>query len=279
MTKDQIYRIWRPDDSPWSRWVKPVLFSYMVEQELPAPGTLRRKWEVPHSSDTAIIVNMPGEEGVALGLALSEAGYRPIPVYNACPYATYDPLSDEIPSISDAKRVDTLALVDVVPIMSAISRFALELEAAQLPPTALPAFLVDENRQSGGQSLRALNGSTIVRSSHPRIFHQPNSLRNMVIAIVVIQTKRKFRTDLIQVLLAWQAGGLIIAEQEAWQPWDPRDLTVKPPSLIPLLWHRLQAKFGYRRNHLGLSANWCAQAAVKSAWGRGCAAGILRSRF
>ena len=74
MTKDQIYRIWRPDDSPWSRWVKPVLFSYMVEEELPAQGTLRRKWGIPHSSDTAIIVDMPGEEGVAVGLALSESG-------------------------------------------------------------------------------------------------------------------------------------------------------------------------------------------------------------
>jgi hypothetical protein len=252
MTKDQIYRIWRPDDSPWSRWVKPVLFSYMVEEELPPPGTLRRKWEVPHSSDTAIIVNMPGEEGVAVGLALSEAGYRPIPVYNACPYATYDPLSDEIPWISNPKRVDTLALVDVVPIMSAIARFALELEAAQLPPTALPAFLVNENRQSGWSVSSGVewfdNRSFITSADFPsaKFFKEHGASR-----IVVIQTKRKFRTDLLQVLLEWQAGGLIIAEQEAWQRWDPRDLTVKPPSLIPLLWHRLQAKFGYRRNLSG----------------------------
>jgi hypothetical protein len=253
MTKDQVYKIWRPADSPWSPWVKAVLFSYMAEHQLPPPGTLQRKWEVPRSTNTtAIIVDIPGETGVTLGLALCQSGYRPIPVYNACPYATYERFAEEVSSILNPRTEVAPALVEVAPIMSALGRFAQELEAAQLPPTASPAFLIDGNRH-GGRSVSSDSGWFDNRSFITSAdFPSSKFLKEHGVSrIVVIQMNRRFRTDLQQVLLTWQAEGLVIAEQEAWERWDPKNVRVKTPSVVLLLWHRLTAKFGYSRNLSG----------------------------
>ena len=76
------------------------------------PETTRRKWDIPQSNATAVIVDAPGEDGVELGLALCDGGYRPIPVYNACPYATYDPFSAEVPSIQNPAAILNPALVE-----------------------------------------------------------------------------------------------------------------------------------------------------------------------
>jgi hypothetical protein len=254
MTRDQIYEIWRPSDSPWSRWVKPGLFSFMGDEELSAPGASRWKWEVPPPNGTAIVANLPGDAGVALGLALCfQGGYRPIPVYNACPYATYDRFLNEIVSVlNPMKPVAGPALIEVAPIMSAIARFSLELKAAQLPPAAPPAFLIDEHRHGASSYSMPVyrwfdNRSFLTTADFPSAsFFKVQGVSR----IVVIQRKGQFQTDLLQVLLAWQSGGLTIAEQEPWEPWDPRVINVKPPSVFRSLWDRW-VRLGYHRNPSG----------------------------
>lgn len=74
MTKEQIYDIWKPAESSWSAWVKPMLFSFLGEPELESPPRPVAKCEVPLSANTAIVADLPGAEGVRFGVALSRQG-------------------------------------------------------------------------------------------------------------------------------------------------------------------------------------------------------------
>jgi len=249
MTREQIYEIWHPLDSPWSRWVKSVLFSYLGDKELKATRPSTRRWEVPHASDTAIVADLPGVAGVALGLTLcAEGGYRPVPIYNACPYAMCEPPSGEFPSIVRAEPRPAPAVVDLAPIMSALCWGAEDLAAAKLPPAAPPVFLIDENRRGTLPDPGWFDNRSFVSTAD---FPSAKLLRQQGVSrVVLMQTGPKIQADLLQVLFAWQQDGIAIARQKPWEPWIPQVFKVKQPSLIALLWHWL-LKFGYRRNASG----------------------------
>ena len=88
--KDEIFRIWAPPESPWSPWAKPVLFSFM-DSAFGVPHVRSIVFDggwVPAPGSTAIVVDLPGEEGVMWGLKLAGLGYRPVPLYNALPFGT-----------------------------------------------------------------------------------------------------------------------------------------------------------------------------------------------
>ena len=100
MSVDAIYQAWAPDDAAWSTWVKPASFAFTgsiaaadkAEDSTADSGT-RLDLSVasrlpPPDGKTAIVIDLPGEESVWFGLALAEAGYRPIPLYNAVPGPT-----------------------------------------------------------------------------------------------------------------------------------------------------------------------------------------------
>src|SRR6266498_1776101 len=89
MTYDSIYEIWRPDNSPWTQWVKPVVFPFLRPPAHERDDYVIQDWRIPLCADAAIIVDLPGAEGVSAGIAMARAGYRPVLVYNACPNADY----------------------------------------------------------------------------------------------------------------------------------------------------------------------------------------------
>src|SRR5262249_42099185 len=67
-------------------WAKPVLFAQLAtgvwtvpESDAPAPYDV---FWAPSTGRTAIIVDLPGIDAVAFGLALAARGYRPVPLYN-----------------------------------------------------------------------------------------------------------------------------------------------------------------------------------------------------
>src|SRR6476659_5556779 len=67
MTKEQIFSIWAPDDSLWSRWAKPVLFAYM-DAVLPAVSVAESasdlSWCAAANDRVALVLDLPGAEGV-----------------------------------------------------------------------------------------------------------------------------------------------------------------------------------------------------------------------
>src|SRR6185503_17357155 len=104
---------------------------------------LSPEWEfswVPTPNEGALLIlDLPGAEGVAAGLALTARGFRPVPLYNAIPLATpFSPGNtlDESPPV-----------VEVLPIVRALDAATPRLALAELPHDAPTAFLLDSLRR------------------------------------------------------------------------------------------------------------------------------------
>src|SRR5207253_352719 len=142
--------IWAPRESVWSPFAKPVLFSYMTGSQASESAELNKEWDMRCDQDTVLFVDAPGPEGVSIGLCAAASGYRPIPLYNACPFAYEDPDPHTIPSIlSVPSRQPSSApsAVDVVPIMTSLLRGTDALSHFDLRASAPAAFLLDEHRR------------------------------------------------------------------------------------------------------------------------------------
>ena len=89
MTREQVYVLWAPSGAIWSRWVKPVVFASlprtMVEPMENIATHVSATWAPVEDERTALVLDLPGTEGVAIGLSLAEMGYQPIALYNAHP--------------------------------------------------------------------------------------------------------------------------------------------------------------------------------------------------
>src|SRR2546421_135826 len=81
----------------------------------------------------ALLVEMPGVEAVAMGLALAAAGYRPVPVFNGSP----PPIKPRHPRVPSPVSP---AVVDVESVLAAIVGGADTLRNLKILPTAPPAF-------------------------------------------------------------------------------------------------------------------------------------------
>jgi hypothetical protein len=266
MTKQSLFEAWAPPGSIWSRWAKPVLFSQMdsiardenVAPELPVDVS----WAVDSDRATAIVVDLPGAQGVKVALSLAAIGYRPVPLYNACP----------------APAGDT-ALVDVRPILTALASAASSLQSLGLPDGAPPVFLLDANRNTaavarppemvvdksadlpplsdaaGGTAVGTSSSATFDNRSIslPTDFPSANLLLSRGIRrIVLIQPRRtEPQADLSHSLLRWQQAGLTILAVAIDEPDLPRPITIKRPRAYRLLWYNLLAKLGLRANPLG----------------------------
>ena len=226
MNRPEALALWAPADSPWSPWTKPVLFSFLPEETPDAfPPVGHPPWQVPFVADAALLVDLPGAEGLELGVDLARVGYRPIPLYNACPYP-FPPDTFELP-LPVARPLST---VNVVPILEALGRQTGRLREIVLPPAAPPAFLLDARRHH--PALPAVgslfdNRSVVRESDLPTAaFLRAHGLRQLVL----VQLEPNLPHDLRVVLRGWQAGGLAVARQIVGQPWTPQTL------VLPRLW-------------------------------------------
>ena len=133
------FQRWAPPDSPWSDWVKPVLFASFQGAPIFAdvkvapvaePDVTAIISAIPRAErDTFVIVDQPGITALAAGLELARRGFRPVVLFNGV---------DGIP-----------ALVPVDVVAGALFAWADTLAALPLAPDAPPAFLLDSRRMSG----------------------------------------------------------------------------------------------------------------------------------
>src|SRR5215475_108445 len=143
MNKEEIFSIWAPENSIWSRWAKPVLFAHLDSALSYIPVTSAPtdvSWSPPSDKRVAIVLDLPAADGVLMGLALAGQGYRPLPLYNALPL----PFGETLLSPATISRV---AAVDVLPIISVLRTGAKLLAELKLPSDAPPTFLLDANRR------------------------------------------------------------------------------------------------------------------------------------
>jgi hypothetical protein len=248
MTNESIYQIWRPENSPWSKWVKPVIFSFLSPGDHGHGEYPVRDWKVSLHPDTTIIADLPGAEGVSAGIALARVGYLPVLVYNACPTGAYDVASPEFVSIRNSQPITPPVAVDMSSILKAICATTKELASLALSAQAPPVFLLDGNR--GGIGIHYGPGwfdnrSFVTPSDFPTADYFS---RHGVSKVILLQPTRDIKADLLQVLLRLQREGMTIATQTPWDLWAPSLLTVKPPMFVISAWEWLRRKLGYRRD-------------------------------
>jgi len=254
MNREEAFSIWAPEDSPWSPWSKAVLFSFMPDEIPDLANPPAAAWKVPLVRDAALLVELPGASGVEAGIALARAGYRPIPLYNACPWGL-DDSGFSISNALSAKPVNVPSVIDVEPILRALKRETGALKAAALPSSAPPAFLLDANRANAGFSpeMGWFDNRSVVRESDlpSASYLLAQGIRQIVLIRARLGAGRSLRSDLQAVLLSWQAGGLSITEQTVMEAWAPAEVVVPRPSVLALWWNRLALRFGYRLNSAG----------------------------
>jgi len=239
MKPEGIFQIWAPDEIEWSRWAKPILFAELGLVPQSSVSDPLDNWKnfdthlIPDPrGDTAVIVDLPGEESVMMGLALAQKGYRPVPLYNSC----------SGPS----------AVVNVNSIKYLLSQEAMDLQQMKIAFDARPAFLLDANRMREG--LNAAAGEFDNRwMVFPQDFPSANFLLSRHIrGILLIQPKvGQPRNDLAHVLLRWQEAGVRIFEMVPNSTNQPAELIVARPTYFKSIWYRVLALMGLRRNSTG----------------------------
>lgn len=233
LTNEECYAVWAPDDSPWSLWAKPVLFT-----RLDVDGTQQCDADFkpgeapplpPFAPDLAIIVDLPADDAVRAGFLLARAGWWPVPLFNA----TNGPKP----------------LVNVVPCASLLRAGAEILQRCDRKPDAPPAFLIDSMRMTGVAKPGDYDNRSMVM---PQDFPSATFLRSRGIRDVLVIQKRLTPTgqDLDHVLLRWQQAGLTLWAMSADLD-KRRELTVSEPSMFRKAWYRFRTLLGLRRNNVG----------------------------
>ena len=242
MTKEEAFAIWAPPGAAWSLWVKPVLFAHLphafepIEREL---AQIDLDWAPPADGNTALVIDLPGRQGVQVAVLLASVGYRPIALYNAAPGPRAAPMGGQ-------------PTVDVWPILDAIGGLTPLLARQQLPYAALPAFMLDANRR---QALGPITpGRFDNRSiSFPTDFPSANLLlsRGIQQALLVQLHGNQPEADLAHTLHRWQDAGIEIRVKQWELPGPALPCRVGRPSLYRHLWYRLGVVLRLRRNPLG----------------------------
>ncbi|HET7545899.1 MAG TPA: hypothetical protein VFK05_38790 [Polyangiaceae bacterium] len=258
LSREQTFDLWAPASSPWSPWVKPVLFAYLPE---PAPTQLSAAptiplnvaaWAPAADGSCSVLIDLPGVLSVRLAEALVLQGYRPVPLFNAVPFP-----------LRGADSGAMLPLVDVDSIADALqaasARLAEHLRA--LPPEAPPAFLLDANRRSGRPPEPGAfdNRSLSLPTDFPSAaFLQSRGIARALLALDsahALASDGQPEADLAHTLLRWQEAGIRIescaidSDLELHSP--PHRITVERPRWYRAIWHNALSVLGLRRNPLG----------------------------
>ena len=247
MNKEEIFFIWAPEDSLWSCWAKPVLFAHLdrVLQYAEPESSVDASWSPESTERIALVLDLPGTDGVTLGIALAARGYRPVPLYNAIP----------IPSAWAA--VPSASAVDVVPIVRALGNGAERLAQCSVAPDAPPAFLLDANRQGGLRTMlpnefdnRSVSFTTDFPSAN---FLQANGISRV---LLVQKISRIPQSDLAHTLRRWQDGGLVLERISLDFLAAPEHFEVAKPSWYGMMFQRVFAAFGFHRSMKGGFGGW-----------------------
>jgi len=239
----EAYRIWAPDEADWSLWAKPTPFAQPSpsapgdappvggEQFSREPGSSRLSFNAL-DPETALVIDLPGVESVAVGLEAAALGWRPVPVFNA----TNGP-KPEVPQAELLYR------------LQAATALLAELD---LSPDAPPAFLLDARRRGSGS--RPAPGTFDNRwMVFPQDFPSANRLLANEVrrAVVVTSPGAALAEDLRHVLRRWQEAGLPIltAEIGSQRPSEPVDVP-RPPRFRNFFYVAL-AMLGLYRNSAG----------------------------
>jgi hypothetical protein len=242
MTNYEVFKIWAPDGVLWTEWVKPVLFAGMADidryiAEKSELNDVNINWMEAARTDTALILDLPGEEGVAESLLLAEMGYRPVPLYNGV-----------------FNKFESAVVVAVRGLVRALYDGASTLKTTVIRNDAPPVFMLDSLRMRGADK------SPGTYDNRWCIFAQdmPSAafLLKQGIRRVLVRTRRdevnptaRIQDDLTHILRRYQDAGIPILHADGKN--DIRETVISTPSQFRSLFYRFQVTFGLRRNAAG----------------------------
>jgi hypothetical protein len=246
MTREDVFEAWAPAGGVWSNWAKPAPFAHLPRELPPDPDAppTDLSWVPPPGERVALVVELPGAASVHLGLALAGVGYRPVPLFNACP----PPVEPGQPA-----PPGDVSVVEVEPILSALVRGADRLRANPPPADAPPAFLIDADRQTartaplpGAFDNRSVVFATDFPSAALLARH------GITRAVLVRQQPGPTGDDLTHALQLWQQGGMALMQKWLSEPGPAVSLTLPKARWWTGLGRRLRALLpGSGRNAAG----------------------------
>jgi hypothetical protein len=231
MTAEEMFTVWAPDNSVWSRWSKPVLFVNLPANRLQGTSTLWRDTDVhwtPSPGSTAVVVDLPGAQSVATGIALAMKGYRPVPLYNSC--------NGPAP------------VVNLSELMDALADGTEELKRRTLHEEAPPAFLLDSQRMTGTPLPARFDNRWM---AFPQDFPSASFLLSKGIRRVLLVSQSDRTEDLAHVFLRWQEAGIELYIKNPLDGFGAKPLIVTAPSRYRSMWYRVLALVGLRRASVG----------------------------
>jgi hypothetical protein len=240
MDRRGLFEIWAPSHGRWSPWAKPVLFAHLdAVAGLPAIDIpeIRLPSDRANAAGTAIVVDLPGLESIGLSLELARLGFRPVPLFNACP-APPGFLGEVVPE-----------LVPATLLLPALVQAADRLKSIDLPEDSAPAFLLDANRLAEGKPLargsfdnRWVVFATDLPSARFLVQHQITSVELIHRGVP--------GDDVLDVLRDWNRAGIPLWHTDLDHPGPAH------PLALPTAWflglsrfaRRLLALFSLRSN-------------------------------
>jgi len=223
----RVYKIWAPDDSIWSQWAKPVLFT--SKTTIPSGIDVKQgdRWLDKVRTNSMIILDLPGGEGVKDVLSLAQIGYRPVPLYNGVYVPdTYSPL------IYTGDIVDSLY------------QGADKLSQYSIFKDAPPAFMLDSNR------MKQANKTSGKYDNRWCVFPQdmPSAsilLENGIDSVIV--KSESIQNDLAHILCRYQEKKIAIYLYNGIMTRT----TVPKPSRFKSMLYRYKVTLGLTRNAAG----------------------------
>jgi len=226
----EIYKLWAPSDNHWTAWCKPVIFASIGATGSTAITIPSIAWLDVVKNNTIIIVDLPSDAGVLVGLGLAEMGYRPVPLYNGV-----NPKNDS--SIVNSSGIEK--------IIASGTSFLRQMKILNNAP---PAFLLDANRLKD-KDLRGIkfdNRWSLFEQDLPSANYLLNNGIERI--IVCIEGGTKIQEDLAKILNKYQKIGIKIFTTDG-RTISP--ITIKKPSGFRMFSYRFFTIFGLRRNATG----------------------------
>lgn len=191
MDGKEIYKIYAPIDAKWTEWVRPVPFvAISTYNRKPTNNWIDRKitFLKQYEPNTAIFVDLPGEESIEYGIALANFGYRPIPIFNG---------TDEQ---EGAKATTNSYLIE-----SHLINASEKLKNINLKNNANPVFLLDSYRINRYRAKESIfdNSWDLYKQDIPSFQYFK---RNNINKIIVVGNE--IRRDLRKFFFEFQDAGI-----------------------------------------------------------------------
>ena len=209
MTGIDIFKIWAPLGAKWIDWVRPVPF-IAINNSFKAYEF--GDFTIPNinyinelHTDTAIIVDLPGNDSIKEGLGLAKLGFRPIPIYNGT-----------------NEQKGAMATVNNHAIEIGLIKGSLELEKIKISNNAPPTFLLDSNRTNRFKMDVSIfdNSWDIYAQDIPTAEY---FLKNDINKIIV--KGESIQRDLKKILYKFQKKGIKIFFTDGYE--EPKEMTIK----------------------------------------------------